>query len=234
MHCFKNLIYGVCIIVLLAGCKNQTASFVSNEESVTTPYESGEEQTTASYESGEEQMTTSMEQVETQMTTFVEQNPQEETMSDNLVAVYVCGAVKNPGVYYLEASDLKNTAIQLAGGFSEDAETAYVNLAQKVSDGERIYVPTKAELEEGNVYDTFDEATTELMQTQELKEQKININTAGKETLMTLPGIGESKAEAILEYRQEKGGFRSADELMNIPGIKEGVYNKIKHVIVVN
>lgn len=160
-------------------------------------------------------------------------NDAEESVSESegLVAVYVCGAVKNPGVYYMDAGDIKDSAIRLAGGFTEEADTAYVNLAQKVTEGERIYVPTKEETEQGMVFDTEAGAMQEAAQTE---SGKVNINTAGKEELMMLPGIGESKADAILAYRQEKGKFQSTDELMNIHGIKEGVYNKIKDLIVVN
>ena len=68
---------------------------------------------------------------------------------------------------------------------------------------------------------------------QSLLDGKININTAGKDALMTLPGIGESKADAIIAYREAQGKFQNTEELMNIRGIKEGIYNKIKDLIIV-
>lgn len=138
-------------------------------------------------------------------------------------AVYVCGAVVNPGVYYLPADAIKQDALCAAGGFQDGAAEFYVNLAEVVSDGERIYFPYEDELEAG--YSPVAEAE---------EDGRININTASKEELMSLPGIGESKADSLIEYRETCGGFKDIEEIMNIPGIKEGIYNNIKDYIVVN
>jgi competence protein ComEA len=111
--------------------------------------------------------------------------------------------------------------LKLAGGFSEDAGTDYLNLAETVSDGEKVYVPT------------VDELNVELAAEEEADSGKININTATKEQLITLPGIGESKADSIIAYRTEHGGFSTIEEIMEIPGIKEAVFSKIKELITV-
>ncbi|MBE5944897.1 MAG: hypothetical protein E7258_08265 [Lachnospiraceae bacterium] len=138
------------------------------------------------------------------------------------VAVYVCGAVKAPGVYYLSVDSIKQDALDAAGGFIDGASLTYVNLAEKVKEGEQIYFPFEEELSAG--YTPIEGRS----------DGKININTATVDILMTLPGIGESKAKAIVDYREEHGDFQSTEDIIDIPGIKEGIYNNIKDYIVVN
>ena len=112
---------------------------------------------------------------------------------------------------------------------TENAAPELVNQAEVVADGTRVYVPDQEEADE------FRNGTeglgTEV--TGGAEKGKININTAGKDELMTLTGIGETKAESILEYREENGKFESIEELMQIEGIKEGVFNKIKDDITI-
>ncbi len=154
---------------------------------------------------------------------YTEYDMSDEDTEKTAVAVYVCGAVVNPGVYYLTAGAIKQDALYAAGGFRDGAAECYVNLAEKVSEGERIYFPYEEELEAE--YSPVSDET---------EDGKININTASKEELMTLPGIGESKADSVIEYRETCGGFKDIEEITNIPGIKEGIYNNIKDYIVVN
>ncbi len=146
--------------------------------------------------------------------------------------VYVCGAVCSPGVYELKSGARVFEAIELAGGMTEEAAQEIINQARVVSDGERIYVPTTEEAEsyaEGTGVDGM-----EVTEGTDGKEQgKININTAGKDELMTLNGIGEAKAQSILTYREEHGKFSSIEDLMKIEGIKEGVFSKIKEDITI-
>ena len=141
---------------------------------------------------------------------------------DESVVVYVTGAVLHPGVYEVGGNMRVSDAIEAAGGFKNNAAADYLNLAAQLSDGEKITVPTKKEAKALNKDDDSDEL------------HLVNINTAAKEELMTLPGIGESKADAIIAYRQENGGYRNIEELMLISGIKEGVYSKISEYITVN
>ena len=147
----------------------------------------------------------------------VEENPERKK-------VYVCGEVQASGVYELEQDSRVFEAIAKAGGLTENAAAEAVNQARVVVDGEQIYVPSLDEVKGAGVVSEVTERTD---------DGKININTAGKEELMTLPGIGEAKAEKILRYREEHGAFRSIEDVMQIEGIKEGVFNKIKEDITI-
>lgn len=137
------------------------------------------------------------------------------------IYVYVCGAVVNPGVYKAEEDARVYQLIQMAGGILPEGAENYVNQAASVTDGEQLYVPFQSEME-ASAMDSKD---------QESAESGVNINTAALEELMTLPGIGESKAQAIIQYREEHGAFQNIEELTNIPGIKSGVYEKIKELV---
>ena len=155
----------------------------------------------------------------------------EEELPETLY-VHVCGAVNAPGVYELRTDARIYEALEAAGGMTEDAAADWINQAEALSDGERIYVPTQEEAEEsaqsvsGRWADPNGNAGGSV-------SDKININTAAKEELMTLSGIGASKAESILKYRQEHGNFQSIEDLKKIEGIKDGVFNKIKDDITV-
>lgn len=147
-------------------------------------------------------------------------NSEEE---ERMLFVYVCGHVRNPGVYTLpEGSRIQDVFI-LAGGLTENASAEYWNQARLLQDGEMIYVPSKEEVKD-RLMDQ--EATNHTNQS-----GKVNINTASKEVLMTLPGIGETKAIAILTYRQEHGPFSTLEELKKVEGIKEAVFSKVKDLI---
>lgn len=145
---------------------------------------------------------------------------------DEPVVVYVTGAVLRPGVYEVGGNMRVSDAIEAAGGFKNNAAADYLNLAAQLSDGEKITVPTKKEAKALYKDKDKDEDSGE--------SHLVNINTAAKEELMTLPGIGESKADAIIAYRQENGDYKNIEELMQISGIKEGVYSKISEYITVN
>lgn len=163
---------------------------------------------------------------EMEKTEVVEPTPEEKKETSE-VCVYVCGSVNNPGVYMLKESARLYEAIDAAGGLCDDAAEETLNQARPIIDGERIFVPSTQDIENGIV-----DLETDSKQ-ESSKDGKIDINTAGKEELMTLPGIGQSKAELILSYRNSKGRFSSIEELMEIEGIKEGVFNKIKDKIIV-
>ena len=140
--------------------------------------------------------------------------------------VHVCGQVKNPGVYQLEEGARIYDAIQLAGGLTEEACEEAVNLAEKVIDGEQIWIPDKAEAEKmGSVNGNLKEKQTE--------SGLVDLNTATKEQLMTLTGIGEARAKDILAYREEYGRFQTIEDIMKVPGIKDAAFAKIKDEIVV-
>ena len=157
---------------------------------------------------------------------------QEESCGEEetYVYVHVCGAVRSPGVYKLKSDARVFEAVELAGGLTEEAAGEYVNQAETVTDGGRIYVPT---LEEAQEYGAGVAEKGITSGTDGNIQGKININTAGKEELMQLTGIGEAKAQSILDYREEHGRFTAVEELMQIEGIKEGVFNKIKDNITI-
>ncbi len=140
--------------------------------------------------------------------------------------VHVCGQVKNPGVYQLEEDARIYDAVQLAGGMTEEACEEAVNLAKKVTDGEQIWIPDRAEAEKM------------VSENGSLKEKQtesglVDLNYATKEQLMTLTGIGEARAKDILAYREEHGGFQTIEDIMKVPGIKDAAFAKIKDEIVV-
>ena len=158
-----------------------------------------------------------------------------------LVFVHVCGAVVSPGVYGMEADARVYEAVSCAGGLREDAVGEAVNQAQKVTDGERIYIPTREEVMNGLIPEAEEDTETAAGSTEESggaqtgsTDGKVNINTASAEELKTLSGIGDTRAESIIRYREEQGGFQSVEDLMNVEGIKEGVFEKIKDRITVN
>lgn len=145
---------------------------------------------------------------------------------DNPIFVYVCGAVARPGVYELKADARVYEAIACAGGVREDASGESINQAQLLTDGERIYIPTEEEAAQG--VPGMQQPTGSTPLGDGYKDGKIHINTASKEELMALSGIGETRAESILAYREGNGSFSSLEELMNVDGIKEGIFNQIK------
>ena len=139
------------------------------------------------------------------------------------ICVHVCGCVRTPGVYYLPKGARVHDAIEEAGGMTEAADSQYVNLAKEAEDGVQIYIPSLEETAEGSLPRT-EEAT-------ETADGLVNINTASVDELKTLPGIGTVKAEAIIAYRESNGTFGSIEEIMNVAGIKENAYEKIKEHI---
>lgn len=148
--------------------------------------------------------------------------------SSEQIYIYICGQVQTPGVYQVDVDARVFTVIQLAGGLTEAADEAGVNQAQTLVDGQMIYIPAVGEAVDAAVISGTD--TSKEMSD---NSGKVNINTADLETLMSLTGIGESKAQSILNYRQEHGSFQSIEELMNVEGIKEGTYSKIKNQITI-
>lgn len=151
---------------------------------------------------------------------------QHETSVENtLICVFVCGEVKKPGVYQLPAESRVCDLFILAGGFTENAATDYWNQARLLKDGEMFYVPTKEEAKDRSFLESNGGNGSISDQS------KVNINTASKEELMSIPGIGEAKALAILSYRKENGSFSSLEELKQVEGIKDGVYSKMKDYI---
>jgi len=159
----------------------------------------------------------------------------EEKQQDKIY-VYVCGAVKKPGVYTLNAGERQIAAVEAAGGMTEEACAAGMNLAAVLNDGERIYVPTMEEASEAGLSGDMKYISGGLYSgdtASQHPEERVNLNTATKEELMTLPGIGASKAGKIIQYREDNGRFTDVGQLKNVPGIKEGTYEGLKDMITI-
>lgn len=156
-------------------------------------------------------------------------NPEETSTSVEQVsiAVHVCGQVKKPGVYTLAQGARVSDAIDAAGGLTKDAAGDFINQAQKLEDEQQVYVPSQEEAKESPKViqqETNNESHSE-------NKGLVNINQATREELMTLPGIGEAKADMIITYREEHGKFASIEDIKNISRIKDGVFNKICDLI---
>lgn len=151
-----------------------------------------------------------------------ENNRSDPEDSYGVIGCYICGEVVSPGVYEVKEGSRINELLNMAGGFTEDASISSVNLAAFLSDGDMIYIPAEGEENVGSFVAGSASAGG-----------IININKAGTEELATLPGIGETKAKAIVSYRNEKGAFKSTDELMNVSGIGQNTYESLKDYITV-
>lgn len=177
------------------------------------------------------------------------EEPKEE--KSKKIIVHISGAVKQEGVVELEENSRIADAIEKVGGLKENAETREINLAYKLEDGMKIYIPTKEEMknkesqevnqENEYVYGGTKENSSQASNLQEnsesretIRNKKVNINKASQEELDSLPGIGPSTAEKILEYRKQNGNFKSIEDIKEVSGIGESKFEKIRDMITVN
>ena len=162
------------------------------------------------------------------------------------LVVHICGAVSAPGVYELPAGSRIIDAVEAGGGFLPEADEACCNLAEEIVDGCQIYIMTKSEsCADGQTEKKAGIQTSPDgdMQTTDrnvrsnsataLENGLVNLNTADVAALMTLPGIGESRAKAIISYREQHGAFAQIEDIMKISGIKQAAFSKIKDKITV-
>lgn len=136
------------------------------------------------------------------------------------IYVYICGEISYPGVYELEENSRLYELIQRAGGYTEKAAADYLNQAEILEDSQKVYVPSIDEL-----------VKTDADSMQLASDGRININTADEKELQQISGIGASRAADIVKYRQDAGSFKSIEEIMQVPGIKDGLFSKIKDQI---
>lgn len=164
-----------------------------------------------------------------------EQN--EGALAITSIVVDVKGSVKNPGVYRLDPDSRVIDAILLAGGYTKNAQSRYINHAQKLQDEMIIYVPKKGEKVKETL--SMDSSSTEVPSSSQSTSQEgetknlVNINTSDESGLTTLNGIGPSKAKAIIAYRTENGPFQTIDELKNVTGIGDKTFESLKEYITV-
>lgn len=150
----------------------------------------------------------------------------EKETFEEFIYVYVCGAVQNPDVYRVNTESRLFEVIGLAGGFTPEADRASLNLARTVTDGEQIVVYTVEETANKMTLVSENEAA-------QSDSGLVNINKASLAELTGISGIGESRAQAIIDYREKNGGFRSVEEIKNVDGIKDGLFSKIKDYITI-
>lgn len=189
----------------------------------------------------------------------IEEINQKEELKEEIkkIKVDIKGEVKKPGVYELEEGKRVNDVIKKAEGLTENADTTLLNLSKNLTDEMVIIVYNKNEIEklkkdltttqtvikyiekECSCPDTINDAcmkkadTTKKEETKASKDNKVSINTGTLEELQTIPGIGESKAQAIIEYREKNGNFNTIEEIKNISGIGESTFDKFKEYITI-
>lgn len=142
--------------------------------------------------------------------------------------VHISGAVNNPGVVELKSGSRLFEAVEKAGGFTEDASTDYCNLALIIADGEQYYIPT---IFEASVMALNSSETKAVSHYDEAG--RLNINVATKDELVKLPGIGDTRADAIISYRESTGVFAKAEDIKNVSGIKDNLYSQVADYIYV-
>lgn len=170
----------------------------------------------------------------------------DKEMQQAMIYVDVCGAVANPGVFQLAAGSRVFQAIEAAGGYLPEAALTCVNRAGVLTDGQQLYILTQEEMErqgldpaemagasDGQMNGSAGTGQNTGMTAQVQQDNRININTADEAQLTTLTGIGATRAQAIIAYREENGSFVAIEDIMNVQGIKEGTFAKIKDEIVV-
>ena len=170
----------------------------------------------------------------------------DKEMQQAMIYVDVCGAVANPGVFQLSAGSRVFQAIEAAGGYLPEAALTCVNRAGVLTDGQQLYILTQEEMErqgldpaemagasDGQMNGSAGTGQNAGLTVQAQQDNRININTADEAQLTTLTGIGATRAQAIIAYREENGPFAAIEDIMNVQGIKEGTFAKIKDEIVV-
>lgn len=166
-----------------------------------------------------------------------EEKDTNEIVDISYVYVDVKGAVKKPGVYKLEMGTRIIDAINISGGLLKNSNTSYINLSKLLKDSDIIKIYTNEEIENMNKEEIKDiEEENDSVNDEIIKDEisgLININTASISDLDKLNGIGESKAKAIVEYREVNGNFKSIDDIKNVNGISESLFDKIKDFITV-
>lgn len=174
----------------------------------------------------------------------------DDTNNIDNIKVEIKGAVINPGVYTLNKDSTISELVKKASGLESNADISVTNMAKRLEDEDVVIIYSKDEINEmkkGNTsvkyvdkecmcpminnVSLFDEAVTNLDEII-IDTGKVSLNSATKEELMTLPGIGESKANLIIEYRENNNGFKTTEEIMNVKGIGKSMYEKIKGYII--
>lgn len=215
-------VIGIGTIMLQTGCGEEPQMHIMEDTE-----KSAEE---SQMNIGEETKESAEENLDEELNNMSSDELQEET-----IAVHMCGAVVNPGVYELPKGSRITDGVTMAGGFTDDANGNALNLAQVLEDQSRVYVPTYAESEALQAAEALGVYLPEnASDTSEHESELININTANSDRLQQLPGVGQTRAESIIAYREEHGPFKNREDIKNVSGIGDASYEKLKDKITVN
>ena len=226
-----GLILSLLFLSLFASCKSRDDGLVAVYEDETVASDLSDDVTDGETEREGESATESESETETVTLQVDDGSIDTDSAVIKDIKVYVCGAVQRPDVYEISADSRIVDAVSAAGGFAIDAYPEAMNLAETVSDGSRIYVPTKEEVDALAV--VYSDTGSETGGTMSDSTGRVNINTATLEELTTLPGIGDTRARAIIDYREQNGAFGNIEDIMQVTGIKEKSFSKIKDSICV-
>lgn len=239
--------FGMSFLVLgTAGCASEAADEFWIEE---TGAEETDPAEIDSEKQSSEEVGSESEAEKNGLSAVTEKSETDGPMQQALFVVHICGAVCEPGVYELPQDSRIMDAVNAAGGFSENAASDARNLAERIVDGTRIRIPTIEEyeeellaaetgmdlskLEDSAVAGIGDPGNVSASAVGGSEEVLVNINTANAAMLQTLPGIGVSRAEAIIAYREQVGAFSCIEDIMKVSGIKQAAFEKLKSRITV-
>lgn len=231
---FTGIVIVFMCVVLCVGCQKKSQETELKKVSV------GAEETGLTAEDSEKDAAEDDEKAEEEADRKKDDAASDTEDRPEKLYVHVCGHVNQPGVYELQQDSRVFEAIEAAGGMTATAAFSYLNQAEILEDGQQLYVPSQEEVDSGKIVNTAGSADSRSNQVTGVQnvenvsgqdDGKINLNTATKEELMTLNGIGDVRAQAILKYREEHGEFRSIEELMEVEGIKKGTFQKLKDQI---
>lgn len=226
----KERIIGAIVLLAVLG---SVLLFVSNMRK---PQEFSQKEVLEMFNEEEDSGMESTKKISSKSETINEEKNQDAKAERKNIVVEIKGEVVKPNVYTVAENSRVNDIIEKAGGLTSEANINNINRASLLSDGECIVIRNindkDVDMQEENLNNKVN--TLSQGSSSASSGDSININTASKDELKTLSGIGDTKAEAIIEYRDSNGGFKSIDELKNVSGIGEGTLNKIREKININ
>lgn len=226
----KERIIGAIVLLVVLG---SVLLFVSNMRK---PQEFSQKEVLEMFNEEGDSGMESTKKISSKSETVNEEKNQDEKAERKNIVVEIKGEVVKPNVYTLAENSRVNDIIEKAGGLTSEANINNINRASLLSDGECIVIRNINDKDADVQEENLNSKVNTLSQGGNVASNgdSININTASKDELKTLSGIGDTKAEAIIEYRDSNGGFKSIDELKNVSGIGEGTLNKIREKININ
>lgn len=168
------------------------------------------------------------EEMQIQILRSASETEEESGRRSGMILIHICGAVERSGVYEIPEDGRIVDAVNAAGGFSPEAAPDYINMAQKLCDGSKIIIPTMDEVAESPYGTSVLVTEPGAAESPDPGDRKVNINTADAEELTSLPGVGRTRAEAIVRYRSREGAFTCAEDLTKVPGIGESIFRNLR------